>query len=76
MTLDPTDVYEGWCHERGYVCMIQEIGGRTYAAGDKIQAAYAIGWFDSITEMHVLYDQLRGARSLRFDDGKLTLAKE
>lgn len=75
MTLDPTDVYEGWCHQRGYVCMIQEIGGRNYAAGDKIQAAYAIGWFDSIDEMNAVYDQHRGARSIDLDGGKLTLLK-
>lgn len=76
MTLDPTDVYEGWCHQRGYICMIQEIGGRNYAAGDKIQAAYAIGWFDSIDEMNAVYDQHRGSRSLSVDGGKLTRTKE
>ena len=27
MTLDPSIVYEAWCHQRSYVCMIQEIGG-------------------------------------------------
>src|SRR5262249_25232683 len=28
MTLDPADVYQAWCHQRGYVCLIEEIGGR------------------------------------------------
>ncbi|HQG29102.1 MAG TPA: ATP-binding cassette domain-containing protein [Candidatus Ozemobacteraceae bacterium] len=28
MTLDPSVVYEAWCHQRGYVCMIEEFGGR------------------------------------------------
>ena len=75
MTLDPADVYEGWCHQRGYVCMIQEIGGRDYAAGDKIQAAYVIGWFDDVKEMETVYDQYRGVRGLAFEGGKLTLEK-
>jgi hypothetical protein len=76
MTLDPTDVYEGWCHQRGYVCMIQEIGGRDYSAGDKIRAAYAIGWFDSIDEMNAVYDQHRGSRSFSVDGGVLSRTKE
>ena len=28
MTLDPSIVHEAWCHQRGYVCMIEEFGGR------------------------------------------------
>jgi len=27
MTLDPSIVHEAWCHQRGYVCMIEEFGG-------------------------------------------------
>src|SRR4051794_26896932 len=27
MTLQPDAVYEAWCHQRGYVCLIEEIGG-------------------------------------------------
>ena len=34
MTLDPSTVYEAWCHQRGYVCMIQEIGGFSIQAGE------------------------------------------
>jgi hypothetical protein len=28
MTLDPTAPSEAWCHQRGYVCMIEEFGER------------------------------------------------
>src|SRR5438874_2784089 len=28
MTLDPGVVSEAWCHQRGYVCLIEEFGGR------------------------------------------------
>ena len=61
MTLDPGDVYEAWCHQRGYVCFIEEIGGRPVAAGESFGAAYVVGWFDSIAEMHAVYDSYRGA---------------
>jgi len=63
MTLDPSVVYEAWCHQRGYVCMIQEFGGRPVQAGESFQAAYIIGYFDSIKEMHSLYDRYKGTTS-------------
>lgn len=64
MTLDPSVVYEAWCHQRGYVCMIQEFGGRPIQAGESFQAAYVIGYFDSIQEMQNVYDQYRGTIGL------------
>ena len=64
MTLDPADAYEGWCHQRGYVCFIQEIGGRPVEAGGTFGAAYVIGFFDSIDEMNEIYDGLKGASGL------------
>jgi len=60
MTLNPDDVYEAWCHQRGYVCMIQEIGGRRIRAGETFGAAYAIGWFDDYNDMRAVYDRLKG----------------
>lgn len=64
MTLDPTAVYEAWCHQRGYVCMIQEIGGRRVEAGESFGAAYVVGYFDSLEEMHRVYDKHRGHSAL------------
>ena len=64
MTLNPDDVYEAWCHQRGYVCFIEEIGGRPVVAGGSFGAAYVVGWFDNIEEMHAVYDGHRGASRL------------
>ena len=49
MTLNPDDVYQAWCHQRGYVCMIEELGGRPTRPGDTFGACYLIGWFDDST---------------------------
>lgn len=68
MTLDPTNVYEAWCHQRGYVSMIQEIGGRPIKAGGTFGAAYVVGYFDSIKQMESVYDRYKGHDGLQVDD--------
>ena len=60
MTLDPAVVYEAWCHQRGYVCMIEEFGGRPIEPGESFSAAFIVGFFDTIPDMHRVYDQYRG----------------
>jgi hypothetical protein len=60
MTLEPAAVSEAWCHQRGYVCLIEEFGGRPIRAGESFSAAFIVGFFDSIEEMHAVYDQYRG----------------
>jgi hypothetical protein len=67
MTLNPDDVYQAWCHERGYVCMIEEIGGRPTRPGDTFGACYLIGWFDDIDAMARAYDRFRGLSGLALD---------
>lgn len=64
MTLDASAVYEAWCHQRGYVSMIQEIGGRPVQPGESFGAAFIVGYFDSIEEMNALYDQYTGHTGL------------
>lgn len=64
MTLDPTIVSEGWCHQRGYVCMIQEFGERPIKAGEHFSAAFIVGYFDSIEEAEKVYDAHRGAKEV------------
>lgn len=64
MTLKPSDVCEAWCHQRGYVCMIEEFGGRPIKAGESFSAAFIVGWFDSIEEMHAVYDKYAGHSGL------------
>ncbi len=68
MTLDPAVVYEAWCHQRGYVCMIQEIGGRRIQPGDRFGAAYIVGYFDSIEEMEQVYDRYAGHQGLEVSE--------
>src|SRR5262245_49361871 len=60
MTLDSSVVYEAWCHQRGYVCLIEEFGGRPIQAGESFSAAFIVGFFDSIEEMEQVYDQYSG----------------
>ena len=64
MTLEPSVVHEAWCHQRGYVCMIEEIGGRPVAAGGAFGAAFIVGYFDSIDQMHEVYDAHKGFTGL------------
>lgn len=60
MTLDPTIVSEAWCHQREYVCLIEEFGERPIHAGESFQAAFLVGYFDDIDEMNRVYDQYKG----------------
>jgi hypothetical protein len=67
MTLNPADVYQAWCHERGYVCMIEELGGRPTKPGDTFGACYLLGWFDDPDEMARAYDRYQGISGLMLD---------
>jgi len=64
MTLAADAVSEAWCHQRGYVCLIEEFGGRPIKAGETFSAAFVVGYFDSIEEMEQVYDRHAGARRL------------
>ena len=64
MTLEPSVVYEAWCHQRGYVCMIEEFGGRPIRPGESFSAAFIVGFFDSIEEMEKVYDEHAGHTGL------------
>ena len=75
MTLDPASVSEAWCHQRGYVCLIEEIGGRPIKAGQTFGAAFLVGFFDSIEEMERAYDQHLGHDSIEVDERGWKLSK-
>jgi uncharacterized membrane protein YbhN (UPF0104 family) len=75
MTLDPASVSEAWCHQRGYVCLIEEIGGRPIKAGQTFGAAFVVGYFDSIEEMERTYDQYLGHDALIVDEEGWKLAR-
>jgi hypothetical protein len=73
LTLDPAEVSEAWCHQRGYICFIQELHQRRVKAGESFGAAYAVGWFDDIRSMEKVCDQYKGRRSIRIAGGKFAL---
>src|SRR5439155_20511258 len=73
MTLDPAEVSEAWCHQRGYVCFIQELHQKRVKVGESFGAAYVVGWFHDIREMEKTYDRYQRARKIVIDDGKFRL---
>jgi hypothetical protein len=73
MTLDPAAVSEAWCHQRGYVCFIQELHGQRVRAGETFGAAYVVGYFDDVADMERTYDRHRGAREIVIEGGKFRL---
>jgi hypothetical protein len=75
MTLDPAAVSEAWCHQRGYVCFIEELNKRKVKAGESFGAAYVIGWFDDVKEMETVYDGLKGVKRIAIENGDFRLVK-
>src|SRR5262245_8692996 len=75
MTLDPAAVAEAWCHQRGYVCFIQELHGRPIKAGETFGAAYVVGYFDDVPDMERTFDRYRGAVGIALGNGTFKLKK-
>jgi hypothetical protein len=73
LTFDPASVSEAWCHQRGYVCLIQEVHGRRVQAGESFGAAYAVGWFDDVAAMERLCDRYKGRRTLTVEGRRVRL---
>lgn len=67
MTLDPADVSEAWCHQRGYICFIQELHRRNVKKGESFGSAYIVGWFDDIKAMNRVYDHYKGATKITIE---------
>ena len=75
MTLEPGIVSEAWCHQRGYVCMIEEFGERPVKAGEHFSAAFIVGFFDSLEEAEKVYDEHKGAVEVSADNSGWNLIK-
>jgi hypothetical protein len=73
LTLDPAEVSEAWCHQRGYVCFIEELHRRKVKAGETFGAAYAVGYFDDIPSMEKVCDQYKNCKVLTLRHGKFGL---
>lgn len=76
MTLNPDLPSEAWCHERGYVCMIEEFGGRPIKAGESFSAAFVVGYFDSLEEMQKTYDEYAGATGIEVSEAGWKLIRQ
>ena len=75
MTLDPSVVSEAWCHQRGYICFIEEFGERPVKAGESFSAAFIVGYFDSVEEMQEVFDQHKGHSGLEVSEEGWKLVK-
>jgi hypothetical protein len=73
MTLDAAAVSEAWCHQRGYVCFIEELHQRPVKAGEKFGAAYIVGWFDDKNEMTAVYDKYKGKTRIVLQESSFRL---
>ena len=73
LTFDPATVAEAWCHQRGYVCFIQELYRHRVKAGESFGAAYAVGWFDDVAAMEALCDRFKGRRAILIEGEKFRL---
>jgi hypothetical protein len=73
MTLDPAEVAEAWCHQRGYVSFIEELHRKHVKAGETFGAAYVIGWFDDVPQMQQTYDRYKGATRIGLEGGKFSV---
>jgi hypothetical protein len=69
LTLQPSVVYEAWCSQRpgNIIVMIEEIHGKPVKAGDPFSAAHIVGYFDTIADMHHVYDRYKGHTALTAD---------
>src|SRR5262245_781778 len=77
LTLEPSVVYEAWCSQRpgNIIVMIEEVHGRPVKAGESFSAAHIVGYFDSIEEMHKVYDRYKGHTRLTADESGWRLLK-
>ena len=75
LTLQPDVVSEAWCHQRGYVCLIEEFGGRPIKAGESFSAAFVVGFFDSLDDLRATYDHFAGHIGLEASENGWKLLK-
>jgi hypothetical protein len=77
LTLEPSAVYEAWCAEwpGNFLVMIEEIHGKSVKAGESFSAAHIVGCFDTIEEMHAVYDRYKGHTALTADKSGWRLVK-
>lgn len=76
MNLEPSTVYEAWCSMRpGIIVMIEEFHGKPVKAGESFSAAYVVGYFNDIPQMHETYERYKGHTKLNADQAGWRLDK-
>ena len=77
LTLEPSVVYEAWCAQwpGNFLIMIEEIHGKPVKAGESFSAAHIVGYFDTIEQMHAVYEQHKGHTALSADESGWRLVK-
>ena len=55
--------------------MIEKIHGKPVKAGDSFSAAHIVGYFDTIADMHHVYDRYKGYTALTADASGWRLAR-
>lgn len=77
LTLEPSVVYEAWCSQRpgDIIVMIEEIHGKPVKAGESFSAAHLVGYFDTIEQMHEVYNRYKGHTALEVDANGWRLVK-
>ncbi len=78
MTLEPSVVYEAWCSQRpgNIIVMIEEVHGKPVKAGESFSAAHIVGYFDTLEDMHHVYDQYKGHTGLIADTSGWRLVRQ
>ena len=68
MTLEPSVVHEAWCMQQSrHLVFILECPGRPIKAGQSFSAAFVVGFFDTIEEMHAVNVCYKGHTALTAD---------
>ncbi|MEX2170373.1 MAG: hypothetical protein WD851_13750 [Pirellulales bacterium] len=77
LTLEPSVVYEAWCSQRpgDIIVMIEEFHGKPTKAGESFSAAFIVGYFDTIEEMHEVNELYKGHTKLAVDEAGWRLEK-
>jgi len=77
MTLEPEVVYEAWWSQRNenVIVTIEEVHGKPVKAGESFSAAHLVGFFDSVEEMHEVYEHYKGHTALSADASGWRLEK-
>jgi len=71
-------VYEAWCSQRpgNIIVMIEEVHGKPVKAGESFSAAHIVGYFDTLEDMHHVYDQYKGHTGLIADTSGWRLVRQ